>query len=254
MSDGPMEKIKKKMNAFKEKADKADDRATEAAGNMKEFDIRLEKAEEDLRSYKGRIVMVQKELVTILEKEKVFSAKLEEVEGKAHFDQERAKEIEKIEIDRDQKLNELEDECKEELAKLEETVHQSSEISRKVKVLESELGRATEKGGKFEKGILGLEGNLESAGENLAELEGREEESAEREEIAEEKLKFLMEQVQVHTDRAEDAERRIKQIERNIQEVIYEKDGFSIKIQTVEDEKTAIAEIANEVIDDDEEE
>ena len=88
----------------------------------------------------------------------------------------------------------------------------------------------------LEKRVALLEETIENAGKSLQELEAREGESSEREELNEEKLLLLEGQFKEAEVRAEAAERSCGVMERNIEETTNEINSWKEKREKIEQE------------------
>ncbi|WP_395239269.1 MULTISPECIES: tropomyosin [unclassified Salmonella] len=206
---GSLDKVKDTLVKLKESIDEAEEREIEAGQQKREADNRMEKAEEEKESYKRRLVLLQADLVktkTTLEEKQ---SRLDQVEGRSENDEEKRKEYEGIEMERDDELNTVEDEARIAKEQSAESAHVLMETQRKLQVLEGDLEKVYQR----LDAALAKENNnidtIERNGEEMRDLESREDDAAEREVEAEEKLRFLEDQFKEVVSTAENAERDV---------------------------------------------
>merc|ERR1712157_373181 len=120
------------------------------------------------------------------------------------------------------------------------------EAQRKVVVVNRDTEKVKDRADALEKRVALLEETIENAGKSLHELEEREGESSEREELNEEKLRFLEGQFKEAEVRAEAAERSCGVMERNILETTNEINSWTEKREKIEQEMLDMDAVADE--------
>ena len=120
------------------------------------------------------------------------------------------------------------------------------ESERKMTVLENELQRTLERCAVGDVRVSTLEGNINMCGGEIRTLEDRDNDAAEREQLSEEKMKFLEDQMREVEERAEMGEREVGKMERIAAEVLNEIAGWKKKTKDVTDEVTDIENMADD--------
>ena len=238
-----LEKVRDTFVKLKEDIDAAEDRFYESKNAKLESDNRLEKAEEEQESYRRRIKLLEVELEktrkTLGEKED----RLAHLEGRTEDDDEKRREFEGIEIERDDQLIAVEEEALSAKQQAHEASHILMETQRKLLVVEGDFDKACQRceaAVNKEQSYLDL---IERNGEELRTLEDRDNEAAEREFDAEEKLRFLEEQLKEEVARAEGAERNVVRNENIVASVRNDLHGCKDKRATVDKEIDRIEEL-----------
>lgn len=204
-----LDKVRDTLVKLKESIDNAEEREIEAVQEKREADSRLEKAEEETESYRRRIKLLKADLEktkkTLADKQE----RLAHVEGRSMDDDEKRREYEGLEIERDDQLAIVEEEVQNAKREASESAHILMESTRKLQVLETDLEKVHQRldaADSKEKAFIEL---IEQNGEELRNLEDRDNDAAERELEAEEKLRFLADQLKEAVIRAENAERDV---------------------------------------------
>mgnify|MGYP002803578197 FL=1 len=240
-----LEKVRNTFVKLKEDIDGAEDRYYESKNAKLESDNRLEKAEEEQESYRRRIKLLEVELEktkkTLGEKED----RLAHLEGRTEDDDEKRREFEGIEIERDDQLIAMEEEALSAKQQAHEASHILMETQRKLLVVEGDFEKACQRcDAAVDKEQLFLD-LIERNGEELRTLEDRDNQAAEREFDAEEKLRFLEEQLKEAVARAEGAERDVVRNENIVISVKNDLHGCKDKRVNVEKEIDRIEELVD---------
>lgn len=111
--------------------------------------------------------------------------------------------------------------------------------------------QAAERESTAEEKVKVLTERVNQAGENLRDLEAKDEDASEREQVNEEKVSFLQVQVKEILATAEDQERKIPQLERTIDQMNTEIDDWNAKVEEVKKEMDDMEALVGESISDD---
>nr|Q9U5M4.1 RecName: Full=Tropomyosin-2 [Podocoryna carnea]CAB55601.1 tropomyosin [Podocoryna carnea] len=239
-------KLRAKLKEITEQIDDADQKKVEAKHALVDSLARLEKNEVEVNSAKRRIKLIEKDLEDSSERLKVAEEKLIKVEAEEKKIEEARNLLEEAESADDEKMYNIEEEFKESKRTLESNETKYIEAQRKGVVISRDVEKTRDKADTLEKRVAVLEQTIASAGESLVELEEREGESSEREEINEEKLIFLAGQFKESEVRAEAAERSCNVLERNIFETENEINTWIQKRKEIEDEMIEMDTVADE--------
>lgn len=229
-------KVKERVSELQGEIDAAETRETDAIHELREALTRLEKAEAELATHDRRIKLLQAELNASTTRYDDSAGKLNKVEGDTSGIEDRRKELEDNEVEGDERLQDLEERAKEARRMLEENEVKLTEIKRKEVVLKRDIIRVVEKGETSEKRVNLLENTIQSTGENLRNLEEREDEASEKEALNEDKIAFLECQMKEAEVRLEAADRQVQNLERVILDTENEKNGWVSKRKVIEDE------------------
>jgi len=201
------EKVRGKLEEITSFIEDADERVLTRKNNTAEVMSRNDKLEVDLAQAKRRILLIHEDLRTT-------TTRLAEMEAKLHKVQSESEEIEKVrdemeanEGEMEEKIENLEEGIRETKRKNQVNLSREVECVRKEGVCSAEIAKLREQAEISEARVAVLEGQLEGFNQSLSELEEREGEAGEREDLNEEKVAFLERELKETTMRAEAAER-----------------------------------------------
>jgi len=207
MGDQHLEKVRGKLEEITSFIEDADERILTRKNNTAEAMARNDKLEVDLAQAKRRILLIQEDL-------RATNARLAEMESKLAKVQSESEEIEKVrdemeanEGEMEVKIENLEEGIRETKIKHQVNLSREVECERKEGVCTAEIAKLREKAEISEARVAVLEGELEGFNQSLSEIEEREAEAGEREDLNEEKVAFLERELKETTMRAEAAER-----------------------------------------------
>lgn len=241
-----MEMLKKKLNALKDNTEAAEEREKEAIEQCREVELAVDAKTEEKESIKRRIHLLSNELVKVEEQYAEAKKKLDDFTVKTLENEEARQVLEEEDSVTDETLAEMEDKAAQARTFASEQENLLSETQRKFVVVERELHLADNRLETNQKRAKALEGDIEQGGENLRELEGKDAQCAERDEIHEEKIRFLEQQLSETVKRYEDAEMLVLKREREKEQVEYDIDIVVERIGKVETEMEDIADLGND--------
>lgn len=204
-----LDKVKDTLVKLKESIDVAEEREIEAHQQRQEADSRLEKAEEESESYRRRLKLLQADLVKTKKTLEEKQSRLAQVEGRSLDDDEKRREFEGVEVERDDQLIAIEEEALTAKQEAAESTHILMETQRKLQVVEGDMEKVHQRFDAADAKEKACIDTIESNCEEMRTLEDRDNDAAEREIEAEEKLRFLEDQLKEAVVRAENAERDV---------------------------------------------
>lgn len=246
MSGINMSKVKSKLSTIKDKTEAEEDRKKSAEDLLREKEDELDKSEEEIESFKRRIQLVLEHIERGEKACEVSSTKLDETKLKFQREEEMRMELESTDRDNDDEITRLESQITEENTRLEESQNKLDEALQKLKVVETDLQKAIERGDKFEKRADHLETEATVKGETIRDLEDRDADAAEKEQDSEEKILFFQGLLDEANQRIEDAERKVPPIELYMFELINETNDHAKKKKEMEDELKSMADFADD--------
>lgn len=196
----------------------ADQKIVDCRHATLEANARFEKLEVELQSSKRRIVLITKDLQAAHERfghsdEKCVKATATSEEAEIAREQ-----LENEELSIEENIENLEESIKEMKRQLELNSGKFVEAERKVEVCNNDVARIQKQAEISETRVKVLEGVIEDHGKSLNELEEREGEISEKEELNEEKINFLEGELKETIVRAEAAERNSAVFQNNMME------------------------------------
>ena len=209
-----MEKIKTRINKLKEDIDACEQKECESNALLKEANARLEAAETEKSSFRRRIKIIQDELAKTKERLAEKTERLDSLEMKTAEHETAVKNLENQEVEGDERMGTLSDQLKRGQIEVETYDTQWREAKRKEKVLLNDLEKA---GCRYEEGCMRCDQFLKAinnATEQIKDLEAREYDQSERENLRAEKMTFLADQQKEALTRAEAAERDTARLKR----------------------------------------
>ena len=132
-------KLRQKMQDFKDRIDEADEREHEAKEKLKLVEDATYQLESERNSKESKIVMAQQQLDEKNKQIRKLEKKLRELEDKRERENELVKTLEVMELDGDEKLSDLERQAKTMTDTIENKESQNQEMGLRLKQLESEL-------------------------------------------------------------------------------------------------------------------
>jgi len=194
----------------------ADQKIVDCRHATLEANARFEKLEVELQSSKRRIVLITKDLEAAHERfghsdEKCVKATATSEEAEIAREQ-----LENEELSIEENIEKLEENIKDMKRKLELNSGKFVECERKVEVCNNDVARIQKQAEISEARVKVLEGVIEDHGKSLVELEDREGEISEKEELNEEKINYLEGELKETIVRAEAAERNSAVFQNNM--------------------------------------
>lgn len=206
--------IKEKMQKIKDDIDASEERELNARQLLKDAEAREQVHVNEAESMQRRITLLTQDLAKAVTMYEEVEEKLHNEVGKTNADEEVRRKLEDWELKGDEKIQELEERVKEKEDLLKEKAEILTEAERKEVVLKRDLEKAEVKGDTLEERVDKLTEMLTGAAMKVQSLEQGEDEIFEREDLNEEKIKFLEEQVKISGQTCEDAEREAQKLER----------------------------------------
>jgi len=246
MSEERLGKLRAKLKEITEYIETADQRKTDAKHAIVEASARLEKAETEVQSSRRRICLIEEDLKVTSERLQTAEEKLKTSTDTADECETTRQELETKESEDDEKIQNLEEKIKEMKRTLELNELKCVESQRKQTVYTRDIERIREKADGFETRVKLLEETIANHGQSLQELETREGEAGDREQLNEEKLHFLEGQLKETEVRAEAAERGCAVAERNILETENEINSWIQKREEIEREMIEMDDVADD--------
>ncbi|XP_046859807.1 tropomyosin-like [Xenia sp. Carnegie-2017] len=244
-----LQRVKDRLSKFKEEIDLAEEKEIQAKNDLLQAVERLEKTRNEVLAHKRRLVLVKDDLDKVNERIEISKAKLNHAEGRHGGDDELRQEFEITELERDEVLATLEEQC-ETAKRLKNEAHNVLvDGERKQAVLEEEVQRTDERIRIAEERVTALKSKVNDMAVEIRTLEDRDNDAAEREELTEEKLKFLEDQLREMDERADMGERDVAKIEIIIQNCYNELKTFDLKTQKVQHEVAEIGRLADMQLD-----
>jgi len=246
MSVEKLGKLRNKLKEITEYIETADQRKTDAKHAIVEASARLEKAETEVQSSRRRICLIQTDLNDASERLQTAEEKLKVSNDTTDDCENTRQELETKESEDDEKIQKLEEQIKEMKRTLELNELKCVESQRKQTVYTRDIEKVKEKADGFETRVKLLEETIANHGQSLQELETREGEAGDREQLNEEKLHFLEGQLKETEVRAEAAERGCAVAERNILETENEINAWIQKREEIEREMIEMDDVADD--------
>lgn len=244
MSDGEvLGKLKARLQEISDLIDAAESKKVTARGTQVYALTDLEKHELELQATKRRYLLLEQDLKDFTERHGVQDAKLKEITASIESIETQRGELEEKEGDLDSSIIGIEEKVREAKHNLEINEFKLSTEEQKKVVISRDLGKMNEKAEGLEKRCQLLEETLTKAGQNLDEMEERENGYQDREMQNEEKVLFLEGQNRETEVRADQAERYCQTCERGIIETTEEIAHWVRKINALEAEMLAMDEV-----------
>lgn len=240
-------KVRERMQKMKDRIEDFEQREFDAKSALKEAQALAYQHESDRDSIANRIDMLEKELEKVNERLEHKEARLAELEEKTEEEGNIVKELTSNEMDGDEKLNELEFMVKEAWKEASETEHRHIEIANRLTQTQNELDKVNNRYDVSLQKIERHESILSEAGENVKDLQLKDENASEKEVESEEKILFLQEQLKETLALAEDAERRAAPIDRATDDLIEQIEKYKTKKADVEAEMEGMAAICDDM-------
>ena len=209
-----MNKVKERMRQLKDALELAEQREMDAKTATREVETKLDVLEGEKTTLISRINVMSAELDKINERLYERSEKLDVALERSEESEVRRKQLAETEVDDFERSEEAESTLKAASVMKEDAERMAVEAERKVLVLEGDLARAHEKHEKFVKRIVELTEEVTNGSQRIRVLEEKDRDASEREDINEEKAKFLETQVQETLTAAETLERQVGKLER----------------------------------------
>lgn len=106
-----LQRVKERLSKYKEEIDEAEEREIAAKNELVEAESRLEKTQGEVEGLKRRLVLLRVDLTKSQERVKSNGARLGDAEGRHGNDEDKRQEFEATELERDERLILLEEEC-----------------------------------------------------------------------------------------------------------------------------------------------
>jgi len=238
--------LRAKLAEITELIDAADQRKIDAKHSTMESLARLEKNEVDVQGSKRRIKILEKELTGSTERADTADGKLKKVSDDSDEIEKSREELESKENDADEAIQKMEEQVKEAKRDLELNETKFIESERKATVVRNDTEKIRLNADEHEKRVAVLEEVIQNNGKSLEDLEAKEGEASEKEELNEEKFKFLEHQLKEDTSRGDTAQRACAVLERNILETENEINSWVKKRDEIEKEMIAMDDVADD--------
>jgi len=226
--------LKARLTEFMEVIEKHDDRCIQAKTELMYAQDELEKHDLDLHNTSRRIELISVDYkdaqVQLAENEK----KLKEIEESTDVIEKSCEELE----EKESKLEEEVENMEKKVYEVQRANQESylAQLERKKVVTVREVERLSEKANQLEERAAILEATLEKAGTALMEVEEKEGEALDKEELSAEKIEFLAQLLFETDNHAEAAERICMSVERSIIETENELNSWKKKIKDLQEE------------------
>lgn len=235
---------------MKDKIEKAEDRCNDCKNELREVEEACDKNEGEADSFKRRIRLVQDELSKTTETLEEKQARLAEIQAISCEHEVACKELEGIDRESDEKLTDMEERVLAAMQLAKESDARLQEAKQKYRVTVGEVEKTKERAEYLEGKCQELEDGISSTSTTLRDMEGRDAESAEKEQELLEKLEFLEGQLKEAIARAEEAERKVQPQETIIDDLTQEHDSYADKIKDIEQEMKKMEDMVEASIDD----
>ena len=236
-----LSKVRERMQKVKDKIDDCEQREYEAKSALKTVQAEAYTHEQDRDSLSNRIEMLEKDYEKLMERLEEKQARLDLLEDKLEEEGSIVKELTSSEMEGDEKLNDLEFTVKEAWKEASITEHSCHELENRLAQTQNELDKVRGRYNFAMEKIERHENILSEAGENVKDLQMKDEDASEREIESEEKIAFLQEQLKETLASAEDAERRAAPLDRSIDEL---SDGIEKYIRLKEKVESEMEELS----------
>ena len=211
-----MERIKAKINKYKEDIDCCEQRESESKSLHAEAKNRLETAESERNSFCRRLKIIEGEVRKTKERLAEKQERLDSLESQTAEHETAVKNLENQEVEGDERLGVLSDQLKRGQTEAEAYDTQWREAKRKEVVLLKELEKAESRYTDNTAHIEQLMKVIAKSSEEIKDLEVRESDQCERDLLNEEKVSFLKQQSKETLSRAEASERDAARLQRII--------------------------------------
>ena len=242
-----MEKVKQRMRQLKDSIEDAQQRETDANNKIKDLDAKVDIWGGEKTTLQSRVNVVQAEYEKILERLKENEMKLDAAVARTEESEEVRKELAETEVDDFERYEEIESTLKAAMLSKENADHLVVEAERKVIVLERDVARTQDKYEKYSQRADELQERLDTFGDEMHDLEGKDRDASERESENEEKIKFLETQLREVSSTAETHERNVGKQERLRDKLNEEIDTWKEKREGIRHE---MEEVMGELIND----
>jgi len=234
-------------NRIQELADLTDEAYERKHGYITEriaCESELEKFEEELKGTIRRMQLLETENAEFAERLVVAEAKLAETTRLMEEYDEARNKLEDAEAESDDKMMSIEEKLTSEKRMIEINITKLREEEMKKVVLQRDTEKSKEKADSLEERVNILEESIEKSAAHLEELEDRDSESADREEINIEKIAFMESQVMEVVARGDHAERQCGVLDRSILELSQEMGTWKQMRENLEREMSSMDEVA----------
>lgn len=205
-------KIRDRMLDIKNRIDTAEDRKRDATDLLKEAEEKALHLDSELNSKKKKIEFTKNLLAEKRKEEKKKLQKLADLEDKDKVESELVKTLENIELDGDERLNNLEKQLQKisDIADKKEKENRESNLRRDH--LEGELKKVVTRERDAMKKCGKLQEYIQMARSEMDGLKVKEESAYEREDESEKKLTFLAQELHTKASEAEEKERQVNNL------------------------------------------
>jgi len=236
--------LKGRINELTDLIDAAHERKIEAKMAVEKEIAEVENFEGQVKSTERRIQLLEKEAKEVEERLVLKDAQLKETEQSIESIEKDREKLEDEESESDEKLITLEEQLKAVKREMERNITKLRETGMKKIVTEQDLKKMREKAEILEQREEILIASVEKAVATLEELEDREGESADREDVNLQKIEFLLSQVAEIEVRAEAAERQCGVLDRTNLELCNEVEGWKKRREHMEKEMSAMDDVS----------
>lgn len=246
--------LKARLTEITDLIDSHDEKMLSAKNELIYAQSELEKTEADLANTKRRIDLLSIDFKDAGERLAVNEKRLKELEDSTEKIEEQRDKLDEAEGQLDEENEELETKKNDMKREVERTEFTLSSEERRLVVVKRDTERATSKANMLEERATILEATLLKADESCMEMEEREEEAYDREDLNECKIEFLEGQCHENEIRADIAERACASVERVIIDIENEMNHWKRKVQALVAEMEAMDQVAKIEADIDENE
>ncbi|XP_046857961.1 meiosis-specific nuclear structural protein 1-like [Xenia sp. Carnegie-2017] len=207
-----MEKVKERIRLLKDKIEDAEQREADDALATKELEAKIDILGGEKTTLLSRINVVKADLLKVKNQLDEKETKLDDALARNENSEIRVKELADTEVDGYERSDKIESTLKEAAINKERADHMLVEAERK-SILEQELVRIEEKYEKEQERGDELKKTLDGYTDQMRDLEEKDRDASEREDVSEDRMKFLESQIRVTLSSAESHEREAVKLE-----------------------------------------
>ena len=231
-----MDKLKERMKQLKDAIEQAEQRELDAKNSTKEVDEKFDKKGGERTTLASRINVVRAELVKIRKRLAEANEKLEDAEDRCSCSEVHRRQLAVAEMDDFEFSEEVGNAVKTAAMTRTSAEHSVAEAERKVVVLEADVSKADKKRKKFVARVDKLSTEIAEVGEKIRALKAKDLDASEREDVSEDKAKFLEAQVRQTLANAEARERQAVTSGRARDELELEIETWIEKLENVKEQ------------------
>lgn len=208
-----MEKVKERIRLLKDKIEDAEQREADDTLATKELEAKIDILGGEKTTLLSRINVVKADLLKVKNQLDEKEAKLDDALARNENSEIRVKELADTEVDGYERSDKIESTLKEAAINKERADHMLVEAERKKLILEQEFVRIEEKYEKEQERGDELKKTLDGYTDQMRDLQEKDRDASEREDVSEDKMKSLESQIRVTLSSAESHEREAVKLE-----------------------------------------